>query len=71
MSLQFKMAGTLYLLFLILLLSGEGLCQCYSQLECVGDEVPSASQGDCCVNQNGISFNDEETCRPCIGMLLY
>ena len=67
MSLQ--MAGTLYLLFLILLLSGEGLCQCYSQLDCEGDVVLSVGQSDCCVNQNGLSFDNVGTCRPCIGML--
>ena len=65
-----EMAGTLYLAFLILLLSGEGLCQCHSELSCGGDVVPSNNQSDCCVSQNGLSYNDTGTCRPCIGIKL-
>ena len=43
---------------------------CYSQLDCVGDTLPSDGQRDCCVNQNGLSYSDSGTCRPCIGRLL-
>ena len=65
-----KMAVILCSLLLTLLLSGQGLCQCYSQSSCVGDVVSSSDQRDCCVNQNGLSYNDTGTCRPCIGMLV-
>ena len=50
-----------------LLLCGKA---CYSQLHCVGDLLPSDSQRDCCVNQNGLSYSDSGTCRPCVGRLL-
>ena len=64
------MASTLYSFCLILLLGGEGLCQCFSHLDCEGDVLPSEDQRDCCVNQNGLSYNDTKACRPCIGVSL-
>ena len=64
------MTVSLFCFILTLLLCGEGLCQCYSQLSCVGDIVPSNDQRDCCVMQNGLSYNDGGTCRPCIGIAL-
>ena len=64
------MATTLYSLCLILLLSGDGLCQCFSQLDCGGDVLPSEDQRECCVLRNGLSYNDTGTCRQCIGILL-
>ena len=50
-----------------LLLCGKG---CYSQLDCVGDLLLSVDWRDCCVNQNGLSYSDIGTCRPCVGRLL-
>ena len=64
------MAVILCHLLLTLLLSGQGLCQCYSQSSCAGDVVPSSEQRDCCVNQFGLSYNDTETCRPCLGFIM-
>ena len=58
----------LYLLYLLSLLSGQGLCQCYSESSCAGDIISSVDQRDCCVFQNGFFYNDTGTCRPCIGM---
>ena len=65
-----RMAVILCHLLLTLLLSGQGLCQCYSESSCAGDVVSSSDQRDCCVSQNGVSYNDAGTCRPCIGMLV-
>ena len=65
-----RMAVILCHLLLTLLLSGQGLCQCYSQSSCAGDVVTSSDQRDCCVSQNGLSYNDTGTCTPCIGMLV-
>ena len=62
-----KMVVILQLLFLVLLLNGEGLCQCYNGLSCSGAVVPAADQRDCCVLRSGLSFSDVGTCRPCIG----
>ena len=69
---QLEMAATraMGLLLLTLLLSRKALCQCYSELNCGGDVLPSNDQRDCCVMQNGLSYNDAGTCRPCIGVLL-
>ena len=69
---QLEMAATraMGLLLLTLLLSRKALCQCYSELSCGGDVLPSNDQRDCCVMQNGLSYNDAGTCRPCIGVLL-
>ena len=64
------MAIILWHLLLTLLLSGQGLCQCYSESSCAGGVVSSLDQRDCCVSQNGLSYNDAGTCRPCIGMLV-
>ena len=64
------MAVILCHLLLTLLLSGQGLCQCYSQSSCAGDVVSSLDQRDCCVSQNGLSYNYAGICRPCIGMLV-
>ena len=61
------MAVFLQLLLLVLLLNGEGLCQCYSRLSCSGTIVQAADQRDCCVLKSGLSFSDVGTCRPCIG----
>ena len=65
-----KMAVILCHLLLTLLLSGQGLCQCYSQSSCAGDVVSSSDQRDCCVDQFGSSYNDTGTCRPCIGFIM-
>ena len=65
-----RMAVILWHLLLTLLLSGQGLCQCYSESSCAGDVVSSSDQRDCCVLQNGLSYNDAGTCRPCIGMIV-
>ena len=54
-------------LYLLLLLCGRGLCQCYSELSCGGGVVPSVDQSDCCVKLSGLSYNDTGICRPCIG----
>ena len=57
-------------LYLLLLLCGRGLCQCYSKLSCGGGVVSSADQRDCCVKQSDLSYNDAGACRLCIGMIL-
>ena len=62
-----KMAVFLQLLFLVLLLNREGLCQCYNELSCSGVVVPADDQRDCCVRKSGLSFSNSGTCRPCIG----
>ena len=62
-----KMVVILQLLFLVLLLNEEGLCQCYSRLNCRESIIPAADQRDCCVLRSGLSFYDADTCRPCIG----
>ena len=62
-----KMAVFLQLLFLVLLLNGEGLCQCYNGLSCSGAVVPADDQRNCCVLKSGLSFSNTGTCRPCIG----
>ena len=64
------MAVTWHSLFLILMLSGEGFCQCYSELSCGGTVIPSLDQRDCCILKIGLSYNDAGTCRPCIGVLV-
>ena len=58
-------------LILIFLLSGQGLCQCFTNTGCEGSEVPGvlSDQRECCVEKGGLSFNDG-ICRPCIGMFL-
>ena len=62
-----KMAVFLQILFLVLLLNGEVLCQCYNELSCSGAVVPADDQRDCCVLKSGLSFSDAGTCRLCIG----
>ena len=62
-----KMAVFLQLLFLVLLLNGEGLCQCYNGLSCSGTLIPADDKRDCCVLKSGLSFSSAGTCRPCIG----
>ena len=62
-----EMAVSLYRFILTLLLCREVLCQCYNELDCVGDVLPSEDQRDCCVSQNGLTYNGGGTCRPCIG----
>ena len=47
-----------------------GFSQCFSQSNCSGEVIPSSGLCDCCVNQNGLSFIDDGTCHPCIGMLV-
>ena len=56
-----KMAVFLQLLFLVLLLNGEGLFQCYNELSCSGAIVPADNQRDCCVMKSGLSFSDAGT----------
>ena len=65
-----EMALCLYRFILTLLLCGEGLCQCFSQLDCGGDVLPSENQRDCCVSQNGLTYKNGGTCTPCIGNTL-
>ena len=53
-----EMAVSLYRFILTLLLCREVLC--HSELDCVGDVLPSE---DCCVSQNGLTYNGGGTCR--------
>ena len=54
-----------------LLLTGEGLSQCYTGTDCTGSVVSASNQRDCCVGTNdGLSFSDGITCSICIGMQL-
>ena len=54
-----------------LLLTGEGLSQCYTGTDCAGSVVSASNQRDCCVGTNdGLSFSDGSTCSICIGMQL-
>ena len=59
----------LHLLLLLLLLCEQGLCQCFSEVNCIGDIVDAANQRDCCVLRDGLSHNDAGTCRTCIGRI--
>ena len=69
----------LYILYMLQTLylrpNTTGVAECYSEVDCGGIEIASSGsetldQRDCCVNQNGLSYNDGGTCRPCIGMFL-
>ena len=53
----------LQLLFLVLLLNGEGLCECYNELSCSGAVIQAADQKDCCILKSGLSFSNIGTCR--------
>ena len=45
-----------------------GLCRCFTNTDCTGDEVTVADQRGCCVEtDNGLSYNDGTTCTLCIG----
>ena len=56
-------------LVLVLLFSGQGFSQCFTNAGCTGDQVPAVSQRECCVETNtGLSYNDGGTCSMCIGM---
>ena len=54
---------------LLLLLTGEGLCQCFESVGCTGSLVSAYySERDCCVGTNdGQSFRDGVSCTNCIG----
>ena len=57
------------LVVLVLLLTGEGLSQCFTSADCTGDQVPASSERECCVGTDtGLSYNDGGTCTVCIGM---
>ena len=63
------MAFGLYLLLLVLLLTGEGFSQCFDSTGCTGNLVRAVHQRDCCVGTNdGLSFNNGVTCTNCIGI---
>ena len=64
------MAVFLQLSFLMLLLSGQGFCQCFIGSDCRGDIVIAESKRDCCVLKDGASYNDVGTCKACKGMIL-
>ena len=47
-----------------------GACQCFSNADCTGDQIPATDQRACCVDtNNGLSYNSGGTCTVCIGML--
>ena len=55
-------------LLLVLLLTGEGLSQCFTSNGCTGDQVPADNQRECCVGTNtGLSYYDGGSCTVCIG----
>ena len=56
-------------LLVVLLLTGEGLSQCFTGTGCTGDQVPADNRRECCVETDtGLSYNDGGTCTVCIGM---
>ena len=62
------MEAVLYL-FLLLLLTGQGFAQCFTNTDCTGGLVEAADQRACCVGtDDGLSFNDGTTCTLCVGM---
>ena len=62
------MEAVLYL-FLLLLLTGQGFAQCFTNTDCTGRLVVAADQRVCCVGtDDGLSFNDGTTCTLCVGM---
>ena len=65
-----KMVVLLYW-FLLLLLTRQGLSQCFTSSDCTGDEVVSLDKPDCCVGtDDGLAFNDGSSCSLCIGLSL-
>ncbi|CAI8008867.1 hypothetical protein GBAR_LOCUS6036 [Geodia barretti] len=60
------MEAVLYL-FLLLLLTGQGFSQCFTNTNCTGGLVVAADQRACCVGtDDGLSFNDGTTCTLCV-----
>ena len=59
----------LLVVFITLLLTGEGLSQCYTGTDCTGSVVSASNQRDCCVGTNdGLYYRDGSTCSICVGM---
>ncbi|CAI8047959.1 hypothetical protein GBAR_LOCUS26511, partial [Geodia barretti] len=54
-------------LFLLLLLTGQGFSQCFTNTDCTGGLVEAADQRACCVGtDDGLSFNNGTTCTLCV-----
>ena len=63
------MAAARYVLLPIFLLAEGAFSQCFTRTNCTGDIVPAANQRVCCAGTDeGLSYNDVDTCSLCIGM---
>jgi hypothetical protein len=55
------------LVFVGLLLIGEGFSQCYLDIDCNGTTISATSKKDCCVGTNdGLAYFENGDCSVCI-----
>ena len=52
--------------FLLLLLNGHGLCQCFTDTDCRGNVIAVSGERDCCFEtDDGLSFLSNGVCTGC------